>query len=162
MGRPGESGSAVIAEDRARRLGIDRPMIATALQSNFSGTTTGVYREGIELIPIIARAPADERSTMENMGDVLITSPMSGKKIPLKQVVNGFSTEYENARISRWHRRSMIKLHADARTGLPSEFFARVKPRIEQAWVLISRHTWVKMCRRRSIPPPPFPSFMTI
>ncbi|MCG8616273.1 MAG: efflux RND transporter permease subunit, partial [Desulfobacterales bacterium] len=123
----------VIAEDRARRLGIDRPMIATALQSNFSGTTTGVYREGIELIPIIARAPEDERSTMENMGDVLITSPMSGKKIPLKQVVNGFSTEYENARISRWHRRSMIKLHADARTGLPSELFARVKPKIEQA-----------------------------
>ncbi|MCG8686217.1 MAG: efflux RND transporter permease subunit [Desulfobacterales bacterium] len=123
----------LIAEDRARRLGIDRPMIATALQANFSGTTTGVYREGIELIPIIARGPENERTTMEDMRDILVTSPMSGKKIPLQQVVNGFNTEYENARISRWHRRSMIKLHADARTGLPSEFFARVKPKIEKA-----------------------------
>ena len=48
----------VIAEDRARRQGIDRQMVAQAIQSNFAGTTTGVYREGIELIPIIARAPA--------------------------------------------------------------------------------------------------------
>ena len=123
----------VIAEDRARRQGIDRPMVATALQSNFSGTTTGVYREGIELIPIIARGPENERLTMENMRDVLVYSPMAGKKIPLQQVVDGFSTESENARVSRWHRRSMIKLHADARMGLSADLFARIKPEIEQA-----------------------------
>ena len=123
----------VIAEDRARRQGIDRPMVATALQSNFSGTTTGVYREGIELIPIIARGPENERMTMENMRDVMVYSPMAGKKIPLQQVVDGFSTESENARVSRWHRRPMIKLHADARLGLSADLFDRVKPEIEQA-----------------------------
>ena len=123
----------VIAEDRARRQGIDRPMVATALQSNFTGTTTGVYREGIELIPIIARGPANERMTMENMRDVLIYSPMAGKKIPLQQVVDGFSTETENARISRWHRRSMIKLHCDARKGLSADLLNRIKPKLEQA-----------------------------
>ncbi len=123
----------VIAEDRARRQGIDRPMIATALQSNFSGTTAGLYREGIELIPIIARGPANERLTMENMRDVMVYSPIADKKIPLQQVVDGFSTETENARISRWHRRSMIKLHADAAQGLPSDLFRRIKPKLEQA-----------------------------
>lgn len=123
----------VIAEDRARRQGIDRPMIATALQSNFSGTTAGLYREGIEMIPIIARAPADERLTMENMRDVMVYSPIADKKIPLQQVVNGFSTETENARISRWHRRSMIKLHADARKGLSSDLLNRIKPKLELA-----------------------------
>ena len=122
-----------IAEDRARRQGIDRHMIATALQSNFSGTTTGLYREGIELIPIIARGPANERQTMENMRDVMVYSPISSKKIPLQQVVDGFSTESENARISRWHRRSMIKLHADAREGLSDDLLNRIKPKLEQA-----------------------------
>lgn len=123
----------LIAEDRARRQGIDRPMIATALQSNFTGTTAGLYREGIELIPIIARAPANERVTMENMRDVMVYSPIANKNIPLQQVVNGFSTKTENARISRWHRRSMIKLHADAREGFPSDLLSRIKPKIEQA-----------------------------
>jgi multidrug efflux pump subunit AcrB len=108
-------------------------MIATALQSNFSGTTAGLYREGIELIPIIARAPANERLTMENMRDVMVYSPIAGKKIPLRQVVDGFSTEAENARISRWHRRSMIKLHADARKGFTSDLLNRIKPKMEQA-----------------------------
>jgi multidrug efflux pump subunit AcrB len=123
----------VIAEDRARRLGISRPMVAQAIQSNFSGTQTGVYREGIELIPIIARAPEDERQTIENMRDIQIYSPTAGRTIPILQVVNRLETETEDARISRWHRRSMIKLHCDPRTQLPSELFARIKPKIEQA-----------------------------
>jgi len=122
----------VIAEDRARNLGITRPMLATALQANFSGTTTGLYREGIDLIPIIARAPLAERSSIEDMEELQIYSPSAGKNVPILQVMNGITTEWENARLSRWHRRPMIKIHADPKTELPAELFARVKPRIEQ------------------------------
>ena len=122
-----------IAEDRARRLGIDRPMVARAIQANFSGTPVGTYREGIDLIPIIARAPDGERGTMENMRDIQIYSPTAGRSIPLAQVVDGFTTEAENARISRRRRRSMITIHCDARTELPSVLFARIKPKLEQA-----------------------------
>lgn len=123
----------VLAEDRARQLGFDRPTIARAIQSNFSGTTTGVYREGIELIPIIARAPEPERLTLEDLGDMQVTSPVSGEKVPMLQLVNGLETVIENSRISRWQRRSMIKLHCDAKTELPSIVMARIKPKIEQA-----------------------------
>ena len=49
------------------------------------------------------------------------------------QVVNKLTTANEDARLSRYNRRSMIKVHADARTGLPSEVLQRVKPKIEQA-----------------------------
>ena len=122
----------VLAEDRARNLGITRPMLATALQANFSGTTTGLYREGIDLIPIVARAPLAERSTIDDMEELQIYSPSAGKNVPILQVMNGVSTEWENARVSRWHRRPMIKIHADPRTELPAQLFERVKPRIEQ------------------------------
>jgi len=132
-GEPVKVVQPVIAEDRARRQGIDRPMVARAIMSNFSGIPTGIYREGIELIPIIARAPQNERSTMEDMRDIQIFSPMAGRGIPLTQVVDSFSTTSENARISRRQRRSMITLHCDARSELPSILFARVKPEIEQA-----------------------------
>jgi multidrug efflux pump subunit AcrB len=122
-----------IAEDRARVLGIDRPMIATAVESNFSGTTTGVYREGIDLIPIIARAPLNERSRIDDLEELQIYSPSAQKEVPILQVINGVDTVWENARVSRWHRRPFIKIHTDARQGLPSELFNRLKPKIEQA-----------------------------
>ncbi len=122
----------ILAEDRARRLGISRPMVAEAIKSNFEGTRTGVYREGIELIPIIARAPEYERITMENLRDLHIYSPTAGRDVPMMQVVRGLETEMEDARISRWHRRSMIKIHCDAREGLSSALLARLKPRIEK------------------------------
>ncbi len=122
----------VLAEDRARKLGITRPMLASALQANFSGTTTGLYREGIDLIPIIARAPAAERGTIEDMEELQIFSPSAGQNVPIMQVMNGVNTEWENARVSRWHRRPMIKVHADPKTELPAQMFERVKPRIEQ------------------------------
>jgi multidrug efflux pump subunit AcrB len=123
----------LLAEDRAERLGIDRQLTSTQLQTNFSGTLTGFYREGIELIPIYARAPAKDRQTLADMADVQIISPMTGKNVPILQIIDGVQTEAENARVSRYNRRSMIKLHADARQGLSSEVFDRVKPKIEQA-----------------------------
>jgi multidrug efflux pump subunit AcrB len=123
----------VIAEDRARRLGIDRPMIAQAIKSNFEGTITGYYREGIELIPIIARAPKKERNTMDAIKDIQIFSPTAGKNIPLLQIVNGFSTKFENNSITRRQRRRMIKLNCDPRTELASSFLNRIKPKVELA-----------------------------
>ncbi len=123
----------VIAEDRAMALGITRPMVAQAIQSTFSGTQVGVYREGIELIPIIARAPLDERGTMEDILQIQIFSPAAQKHVPIMQVLNGLTTAWENARLSRWHRRLMIKVHADPRDELPVELMNRIKPKIEQA-----------------------------
>ena len=123
----------VLAEDRAMVLGITRPMVATAIQANYSGTQTGVYREGINLIPIIARAPESERDTIDDLLEIQLYSPMAQKYIPIMQVLNGMDTGWENARVSRWHRRQMIKVHADPRGDeLPAELMAKVKPRIEQ------------------------------
>ena len=122
----------ILAEDRARRAGIDRRMASLALQTNFTGTLAGVYREGIELIPIYARSPASERLTVEDMADIPLISPITRDKIPVLQVIDDLRTENENVRLSRYNRRPMIKIHADAREGFPSEVMDRVKPKIEQ------------------------------
>ncbi len=123
----------VLAEDRAMTLGITRPMVAEAIEANYSGKTVGVYREGVNLIPIIARAPESERGTIDDLLEIQLFSPMARKYVPIMQVLNGLETGWENARLSRWHRRQMIKIHADPRQELPAELMARVKPRVEQA-----------------------------
>jgi multidrug efflux pump subunit AcrB len=53
--------------------------------------------------------------------------------IPVGQVISGINTETEDANIGRRDRMTMIKIHADPRTELPSELLARVKPEIEKA-----------------------------
>ncbi|PHR54571.1 MAG: multidrug transporter AcrB [Robiginitomaculum sp.] len=119
-------------EVRGRRLGISREDISNAIQTNFSGRSVGVYREGDTLIPIIARAPARERGDANSMADIQIISQASGKTVPLVQVVDGFQTTWRNGRLKKVNRVLTITAQSDAMSGETSgDFFARVKPQIE-------------------------------
>jgi multidrug efflux pump subunit AcrB len=120
-----------MAEAQARQLGIDRPMLATQLQAAFQGTQTGVYRERDELLPIVARAPENERVNMDNIRDLQIWSPAAGRNVPVRQLLTGFSTEYEDATVFRWNRTKTIRIHCDPDGELTSELMSRIKPRIE-------------------------------
>jgi len=123
-----------LAEAQARQLGISRPEVANALQGAFEGYRTGVYREQDELLPILARAPEDERRNVDNIRDLQIWSPAAGRMIPMDQVLTGFTTEIENEKIWRRDRVTTQRVHADPDHGeLASELLARVKPEIEQA-----------------------------
>lgn len=126
-----------LEEAQASQLGISRPDVSRAFEESFSGTQTGVYRDKStfepQLLPIIARAPDYERMNLDTLQSLQIWSPAAGKMIPVGQVVSGYNTESENANIGRRDRVTMIKVHADPRTELPSELLARVKPEIEKA-----------------------------
>jgi multidrug efflux pump subunit AcrB len=121
-----------LREAPARNLGITRPALCDTLLSVFEGKQTGVYREGEELLPIIARAPETERSSIGS-GALRIWSPVAQKMIPMRQVAEDYPTEFEDANIQRRNRRTTMKIHCDPIVGLPSELFAQIKPEIEQA-----------------------------
>jgi len=122
-----------MAEIQARRAGLDRPDIARALEAAFEGTQTGVYREGEELLAIVARAPQGERASVDALHGLQIWSPVANRMIPLTQVVSSYETEWEDANIGRRDRTTMIRLHCDAREELPSDLLSRIKPKIERA-----------------------------
>ena len=122
-----------MAEAQARRAGIDRPDLAMATEAAIEGTRAGVYRERDELLSIIARSPESERVDMDSLSAINVWSPAAQKMIPLGQLTTGFKTEFEDAHIWRRDRAKMLRIHADPRTGLPSELLASVKPKIEQA-----------------------------
>jgi multidrug efflux pump subunit AcrB len=122
-----------LAEAQARRAGITRTMLAQAIETAVEGTTTGVYRERDELLPIVARSPEIERTDFDDLVALQVWSPAAQKMIPLGQVTTGLDMEFEDPHIWRRDRTKMLRIHADQRTGLPSELLARVKPKIEQA-----------------------------
>ena len=122
-----------LSEAQSRQVGITRPQLAQAIQAAVEGTTVGVYREKDELLPIIARAPGDERVDLDNLGAIQVWSPAAQTMIPADQVVSEFTTEFENPHIWRRNRAKMLKIHADPREGLPSELMKVLKPKVEKA-----------------------------
>jgi multidrug efflux pump subunit AcrB len=119
--------------DSGRRLGISREDLANALRTNFSGRDVGVYREGDQLIRIISRAPARERLDENSLRGVQILSQSTGQAVPILEVVSGFDTVWQNAKLRRIERVWTINAQADPLPGeLASDLFERVRPQIEQ------------------------------
>jgi len=120
------------SETIGRRLGISRQDLSNGLQTNFSGRNVGVYREGDTLVPIIVRAPENERLDPANIGQIQLASSATGETVPLSQVVSGISTQWRDALLKREDRVWKIKAQADPVAGvLPSVVFERVRPLIE-------------------------------
>jgi multidrug efflux pump subunit AcrB len=121
-----------IAEEQANLNGIQRPDIAQALLRGFEGQRIGGYRERDLLLPIVMRAAEGERSNVASMKNLQIWSPAAGAMIPLRQVVSGFETTFEDEIIERRDRRRTITVFADPVAGPASKLFARVRPKIEE------------------------------
>ncbi len=126
----------VIAESPARRAGITRPQISQEIERSFEGVQVGYFREGTvpredRIIPIIARPPEVERGNINSINNLSIYSPAADKSIPLRQVVTGFETKYENNIIRRRDRKPTIMIHCDQKSGVASALRNRIASKIE-------------------------------
>lgn len=119
------------SEAQARLTGITRSDLGETLQTAFSGRRIGVYREGDELLPIMARSPQAERSDPDFLRDVQIFSPVAGRFIPVRQVVSDFTAALEEPLVMRRNRLPTITVHADQSSGLASELHERIRAQIE-------------------------------
>ena len=121
----------IIAEEQANQNQITRDAVSNALLQGFQGLTVGVFRDGDELLPIILRSPEIERLDVASMQNLQIWSPAAQRMIPLRQVVSGFATVFEDELIYRLNRQRAITVLADPRVGEASPLFQAVRERIE-------------------------------
>jgi multidrug efflux pump subunit AcrB len=121
----------VLADQRANASGITRPMVAQTMKQAFQGEVAGYYRENDLRIPIVLRARDAERENISSAQNLQIWSPVAQRNIPLRQVVSGFETVFENEIINRRDRKRTIIVYADPETGLASQLFARVRGAVE-------------------------------
>ena len=121
----------VMAESQARQAGIDRPDLSRAIESAVEGTHAGVYREGDELLSIIARLPETERVDLDNLGaeisrknELLDRVQPIGEELGMRAVLcfgaterNGGSSEARRgiAECRRFRDRKVGELPADDR-----------------------------------------------
>ncbi len=117
---------------KGQLAGISRTDLAHAIATNFSGTSIGVYREGDDLIPIIARAPLNERVGLDNIESIQVLSSVSGETVPILQVTDGFRTVWGNGSLKRLDRVWTIKAQSDPLPGeLAADLFERIRADIE-------------------------------
>lgn len=123
-----------LALAQARETGISKQDLDNALLTNFSGKQIGTYRENSHLLPIIARAPDEERLDAQSIWKLQVWSSENNTFVPVTQVVSDFSTEWEDPLIMRRDRKRVISVLADPVNGTgetADSVFRKVKTDIE-------------------------------
>jgi len=105
-----------VDQDRARALGLTPQDVSATLQTLLSGAPVSQYREGIELIDVVARAVPEERLKLDSLPDLTIVTP-EGNAVPLSQVA---TISYEQEEPIRWrrNRETMLTVRADVNDGV--------------------------------------------
>ncbi|WP_411360748.1 efflux RND transporter permease subunit [Pseudidiomarina sp. YC-516-91] len=100
-------------EAAARRLGITKADVNDVLKRNFNGQNVGLFRDGTNLLPIIVRAPANERREIADWEELQIYSQALQQHVPLAQVVNRMKLSAEDHLILRRDRKRTLTVMAD-------------------------------------------------
>ncbi len=121
----------VYSEVKGRRAGVSRSDVGEALARNYSGQRVGVYRENDDLIPIMSRAPENERLDVSGIGTIQVIGP-TGAAVPVQQVTDGINTVWRDSRLRRTDNVWSIKAQADPAPGvIAGDLQARVEPLVD-------------------------------
>jgi multidrug efflux pump len=133
----GEWGKAVTIDldgDKARLLGLSSEDVANTLATLQQGATVTQYREGTDLIPVIARAIPSERNDIGAIGDVTIPATLpggGGRAVPLSQVAQ-IGWGIEQPVVWRRDRTPMLLIRGDTLPGIQAPVAtAAVLPRLD-------------------------------
>ena len=122
----------IYSEAKGRRAGVSRKDLANALLNYYTGKNVGVYREGEDLLPIIARAPETKDANIDDIKSIQVLSAVTGNMVPIAQVTDGFKTIWRDGQLRSENRVFMIKAQSDPYPGeLAGDLFKRIKPLIE-------------------------------
>ncbi len=118
--------------EAAQRAGVLPSDIAAALERNYVGQQIGVYRDKDRLIPILERAPADERSSVEGTrqrpGIQCQRGQRAGEPVRFRARRHGLGGRADPGR----NRFPTIKAQCDPPAGqLSAPLFERLRPQIE-------------------------------
>ena len=118
----------IYSQSKGRRAGVSRKDLAAALSQYYSGKQVGVYREGSDLIPIIARDPGTATASINDIKSLQVLSPATGKMLPIAQVTDGFRTIWRDGQVRSENRTLVIKAQCDPYPDeLPATLLQRMR-----------------------------------
>jgi multidrug efflux pump subunit AcrB len=119
-----------IDPDRTALAGLTNADVASSAATALNGYQVGTLRDGDRQIPIVARLRQEERSQLEDLGNLYVYSSTSNKKVPLRQV-STLSTTMQPAKLSRRNQFRAVTVSCYPTEGsLPSEVMKAAAPAI--------------------------------
>ncbi|WP_370152437.1 efflux RND transporter permease subunit [Ferrovibrio sp.] len=120
-----------VDQAKARLLGISSQDLATTLNSIVSGITVTQYREGRELIDVVARAVPEERLSLNGIKDINVAGADSSRPVPLTQVAE-VKYGLEEGIIWRRDRQPVIIARADIIDGIQAPVVSQqIEPQLD-------------------------------
>jgi hydrophobic/amphiphilic exporter-1 (mainly G- bacteria), HAE1 family len=123
-----------VDREKAALLGVSAVTVANTIRTNVAGTQAALFRLGGQEYPIIVRLREDERQNVDDVEDVLISTP-SGAVVPAKSLM-----QIENAvgptQIQRKNQQRINFVNAEPETTL-SEAVQAVNARLPELQRLI-------------------------
>jgi multidrug efflux pump len=108
---PSKVVKVTIDQAKARLLGVSSVDIANIVNGAMQELYITEFREGIERIDLVARAPKNERTRLSHLPDLMIGT-QTGTGVPLSQIAT-FSSEFEEGVIWRRNRMPSIIVRAN-------------------------------------------------
>ncbi|WP_026959051.1 efflux RND transporter permease subunit [Aliagarivorans taiwanensis] len=122
----------VFSGEKAQRYGLTSREINAAIQQTLTGRHAGAYREGNDLIPIVVRAPAQERHHGKALENTEVFSHSLGEFISVSQLVDSVDVVWQDAMLKRVDRVPTIMAQADPAPGvLTAQAFASIRAELE-------------------------------
>lgn len=119
---------------RARALGVNKQDLDNALRMNFSGIPIGIWREGTQALPVVLRTPENERLDIEHLNNMLVWSQARQQYIPLSNLIDKTTLEWDDAVITCSDRIRTLSVMADpdlASGKTAAEVVRQIRPQIE-------------------------------
>jgi multidrug efflux pump subunit AcrB len=119
-----------VDQDRARQAGLSSEQLAHVLDRVITGSTVTQVRDSIYLIDVVARAESGERSSVEALRNLQITT-QTGASVPLRELAT-FHYELDEGYVWRRGRLPTITVQAEPLPGLePASVDQRIGAALE-------------------------------
>jgi len=117
-----------IAQDKAREFGVTSEDISSVMEAYFSGTEYSTFREADAQIPIVMRAQAAGRDSIEDLANMTIST--GGQLIAIDQVAT-FRPTQEFSEIRRENQVRRIVISGKSTSQSAAETLAALQPTLD-------------------------------
>lgn len=120
-----------VSSELANRLGMSQAGISQTLAGSYLGAPVSTFWEGSRPLDIVLRMDEARRGSFDDLRDMYLVSPITGARVPLREVAT-LRPEWQSSRIIR--RNGVRTLTVGAHTVasvLPSDLLKVVKGQVE-------------------------------
>ena len=109
--------SVDLDSDESTRLGLNRALLSLSIAKTLNGQTVASYWEGDKSIPInFYNAVLDKDMSYEDLGNQLVTTPIPGVYVPLRQIAD-VTPSWQPIGLAHSGGQNSITVFADMRKG---------------------------------------------